>query len=91
MDLGWGAVLVAVLVIVLTGHQIRQLLSAVKADRRLSTTVAVQWLAGVSALALMLHSWVDFNMRIPALAMTASFLAGVFLRDPGDTPTARHG
>lgn len=91
MDLGMGAVLVAVLVLVLTGHQIKQLLAAVKADRRLSTTVAIQWLAGVSALALLLHSWVDFNMRIPALAMTASFLAAVFLRPPGDASSERHG
>lgn len=93
MDLGAGAVLVALLVLVLTGHQIRQLLAAVKAERRLSTTLAMQWLAGVSALALLLHSWVDFNMRIPALAMTAAFLAGVFLRMPDDSSAARqtHG
>jgi hypothetical protein len=91
MDLGMWAVLVVVLVLALTGHQIRQLFVAMKADGRLSTTVAIQWLAGVSALALLLHSWVDFNMRIPALAMTASFLAGVFLRPADDASTTRHG
>ena len=32
------------------------------------------------ALALLLHSWVEFNMHIPALALTAAFLMGVFLR-----------
>jgi hypothetical protein len=31
-------------------------------------------------LVLLLHSWVEFNMHIPALAITAAFLAGVYLR-----------
>lgn len=39
-----------------------------------------QALAGVSVLGLLLHSWVEFNMHIPALALVASFLTGVMLR-----------
>ena len=37
---------------------------------------------GVGLLAFLLHSWVEFNMHIPALAVTAAFLSGVFLRNP---------
>jgi hypothetical protein len=29
---------------------------------------------------VLLHSWVDFNLRIPANAMLAAFLLGAFLR-----------
>lgn len=36
--------------------------------------------AGLGLLALLLHAWVDFNLRIPALAMLGAFLAGVYLR-----------
>jgi O-antigen ligase len=36
--------------------------------------------AGLGLLALLLHAWVDFNMRIPALAMFGAFLMGVFMR-----------
>lgn len=36
--------------------------------------------AGLGLLALLLHLWVDFNARIPALGMYGTFLAAVFLR-----------
>mgnify|MGYP001766195579 CR=1 FL=1 len=35
---------------------------------------------GLGLLAVFLHSWVDFNLRIPANAMLAVFLLGVVLR-----------
>jgi hypothetical protein len=35
---------------------------------------------GLGLLAVLLHSWVDFNLRIPANAMLAAFLLGAFLR-----------
>jgi hypothetical protein len=35
---------------------------------------------GIGLLAVLLHSWVDFNLRIPANAMLAAFLLGVLLR-----------
>ena len=43
-------------------------------------TLLQRQLAGLSVLVLLLHSWVEFNMHIPALAITAAFLAGVYLR-----------
>jgi hypothetical protein len=41
--------------------------------------------AGLGALAFALHAWVDYPMRIPANAMFAAFLVGVFLRPPSDS------
>jgi O-antigen ligase len=35
---------------------------------------------GLGLLALLLHAWVDFNLRIPANAMIGAFLAGAFCR-----------
>ncbi len=35
---------------------------------------------GFGLLAVFLHSWLDFNLRIPANAMLAAFLFGAFLR-----------
>lgn len=36
--------------------------------------------AALGLMALLLHAWVDFNMRIPALAMLGAFLYGVLMR-----------
>jgi len=41
--------------------------------------------AGLGTLAFALHAWVDYPMRIPANAMFAAFLVGVFLRPPSDS------
>lgn len=38
---------------------------------------------GLGLAGVLLHAWVDFPLRIPANAMLAGFLAGVFLRIPG--------
>ena len=91
MDLGVWAALLAVLLVTLVVHQAWQLRVTTKADGRLSTNVAIQWLAGTSTVALLLHSWLDFNMRIPALAMTAACLMAIFLRTPESAHSARHG
>lgn len=39
-----------------------------------------QCFAGVAVLALALHCWVEFNLHIPALAITGAMLLGLFLR-----------
>ncbi len=46
----------------------------------LSPAALLQAGAGLGLLAVLLHSWVDFNLRIPANAILASFLLGIFLR-----------
>ena len=52
----------------------------------------MQAASGLGLLAVFLHSWVDFNLRIPAVAMTAAFLFGAFLRPVGvaEQDDARH-
>ena len=44
------------------------------------SAVRLQLCCGLGLLALLLHSWVDFNLRIPANAMLAACLLGAFLR-----------
>jgi O-antigen ligase len=80
MELGAPAVLLVALVLVLVVRQVLVLARALRASKRLSSELGVRCFAGLGALALLLHSWVEFNMHIPALAITAGFLAGVFLR-----------
>ncbi len=50
------------------------------AQGRLHGSEQLMLAAGFGLLALLLHAWVDFNLRIPALAMLGAFLAGLFLR-----------
>lgn len=89
MELGAAAVLIAAMVCTLVVLQLRSLWHAMRRTRQMSREVALRSFAGLGALALLLHSWVEFNMHIPALAITAAFLTGVFLKplaeqeDPG--------
>ena len=80
MELGAAAVLIVGTACVLVVSQAHSLWLAVRRARRLSSEVALRIFAGLGVLALLLHSWVEFNMHIPALAITAAFLAGVFLK-----------
>ena len=80
MEMGAPALLLVGLMLVLVVRQLWILAKALRSSKRLSSELAVRCFAGLGALALLLHSWVEFNMHIPALAITASFLLGVFLR-----------
>ena len=57
--------------------------------RRRFLVTALAALCGLGLLGFLLHSLVDFNMHIPANAIMASLLAGVFLR-PLDSEEADH-
>ena len=50
-----------------------------KAGRDLGTA-QLQLCCALGLLAVLLHSWVDFNLRIPANAMLSACLLGAFLR-----------
>jgi O-antigen ligase len=88
MELGLPGLLLALAVAALVVAQWVRLLRAYRAERRLSGELALRAYCGLGALALLLHSTVEFNMHIPALALTAAFLMGVFLR-PIAAPRAR--
>jgi hypothetical protein len=48
--------------------------------RALRTEELAMLTAGMSLSGILLHAWVDFNFRIPALAMFGAFSMGVYLR-----------
>ncbi|MES2785439.1 MAG: O-antigen ligase family protein [Pseudomonadota bacterium] len=80
-------VVVAIALAVLMGRKLSALLRAgrgqiITKDSMLSLVCAL------GLLGFLLHSLVEFNMRIPATAILASFLAGVFLR-PSDASRRR--
>lgn len=82
MEAGLGSVLIAAIFVGLVCIQIASLIKAMRQRRgkRLPSGIMLRAYAGLGVLALLLHSWVEFNMRIPALAICAAFLFGTFLR-----------
>jgi len=56
------------------------LLARLASRRRIDSDSMACILCGLGLLALLLHSLVEFNMRIPANAILGALLAGVFLR-----------
>lgn len=80
MELGLPGLLLALVVTGMIVVQFLRLLRAYRAERRLSRELALRAWCGLGAVALLLHSTVEFNMHIPALALTAAFLLGVYLR-----------
>lgn len=81
MELGLAFVLLLVVTLWLIGHQLRYWwrnpTPTHRADRNMRQ---LQVAAGLSLLAIGLHAWVDYPFHIPANAMMACFLLGVFLR-----------
>lgn len=82
MELGAAGVVLMVIFAILLIHQVLKFIRIYRAEQRLPKNVVMQCFCGVGLLAFLLHSWVEFNMHIPALAITAAFLSGVFLRNP---------
>ena len=80
MELGGLFVALAGLAGWLIVRQTRSLWHKVHAAGRGLGAVQLQLCCGLGLLALLLHSWVDFNLRIPANAMLSACLLGAFLR-----------
>ncbi len=80
MEAGVLAVLLAGVALALALAQARRLARRLSSDHGLRSEEQTMLAAGLGLLALLLHAWVDFNMRIPALAMLGAFLFGVFMR-----------
>jgi len=80
MEFGAAGVLLMVAFATLLIHQVLNVVRVYRVEQRLPKDVVMQCFCGVGLMAFLLHSWVEFNMHIPALAMTAAFLSGVFLR-----------
>lgn len=80
MEFGAAGVLVVALLAVLAVVQLGNLVAAGVRHGGLGANQLQQCFAGVALLAFLVHCWVEFNMHIPALAIIAATLAGVFLR-----------
>ena len=50
------------------------------AKRELNPDDAVSLAAGLGLTGLLMHAWVDFNLRIPALAILGAFFFGILMR-----------
>lgn len=87
MELGLPGLLIAAALLALVLGQLRALRLAYRAEGRFSRALALRSYCGVAAAALLVHSAVEFNMHIPALAITAAFLVGVYLRPLAPHPT----
>ncbi len=77
-----GGLLVVVLLLVALALVFRQIARLLRRDRQsgLDPQAQLQAACGLGLLAIVLHSWVDFNLRIPANGILAAFLLGAFLR-----------
>ncbi len=89
-----GGLLAALILVVLLGFYLRQWF---RVWRRGSWSVfrCVQVGAGISLLLMLLHSFVDYNLRIPANALFFAFLAAVFFHrqreeEPRSKSRSRH-
>lgn len=82
MEVGVLGVLLGLLVLALLVAQGRRWARQLADGQGLRREHEAMLAAGLGLLTLLLHAWVDFNLRIPALAMLGAFLGGVCLR-PG--------
>lgn len=80
MECGLLFVALAGLALWLVGRRLRWLAQRVQATRGMDRHERRMLACGLGLLALLLHAWVDFNLRIPANAMLGAFLLGAWLR-----------
>lgn len=91
METGFLAPLLMGTALALLLAQARALSRRLDGRREFSREEQTILAAGLGLLALLLHAWVDFNLRIPALAMFGAFLFGVFMRQlPDRDGPSRH-
>ncbi|MCB2018619.1 MAG: O-antigen ligase family protein [Hydrogenophaga sp.] len=84
METGLLGVVLGALVLALLAVRANDLRRRLSHESGLRREDEARLAAGLGLLALLLHAWVDFNMRIPALAMLGAFLFGVFVRSQRD-------
>lgn len=101
MEMGAAFVVIAAVALALIARRMAQMVRAARSGgrrkgRRQGEGASGGWnhqdtlalACGLGALATALHAWVDYPFRIPANAMFAAFLMGVFLREPKALPQA---
>ena len=80
IEFGLLFVLIAALLAGLAVRQAWLLWRYINHDGRGVDAAPLQLFCGLGLLAIFLHSWVDFNLRIPANAILCSCLFGAFMR-----------
>lgn len=80
METGLAGVLVAVALIALVVRQAGLLARAIRAEGRLPAPVALRCYSGLGLVGALVHSWAEYNLYTPALAITAATLLGLYLR-----------
>ncbi len=80
MECGALFVVLAALLLWLLVRQLRRLWRSALQAHGQHPQAQLQMVCGLGLLALLLHSWLDFNMHIPANAMLGAFLLGGLLR-----------
>ena len=80
IEFGFLFVLVVALIAVLAVRQAWSLWRHINRGGRGADAAPLQLFCALGLLAIFLHSWVDFNLRIPANAILCACLFGAFLR-----------
>ena len=80
LEFGFLFVLFAALIVGLVVRQAWSLWHRIKHAGRDVDAARMQLCCGLGLLAIFLHSWVDFNLRIPANAILCACLLGAYLR-----------
>ncbi|MDO9604893.1 O-antigen ligase [Hydrogenophaga sp.] len=83
MECGLMFVVMTALALWLLGRRVRWLAASARTPHGLNRPQRQMMVCGLGLLALVLHAWVDFNLRIPATAMLGAFLLGALLRPLG--------
>lgn len=88
LELGVVFVLLLLLLLGMAGYRVRGLMRSARASSSgWSQANFFAAASGLGAMAIAMHAWVDFPLRIPVNAMLGAFLLGAFLRIPTE---ARH-
>lgn len=90
MECGLLFVVLAGVAFCLVRERVWNLVRHARSAHGIDASRRVKLSCGLGVLALFLHSWVDFNLRIPANAMFGAFLLGAFLR-PSRLAGAKQG
>lgn len=80
MESGVAAVAVALLVLGLALRQAIRIALQARRQGRLGNSLALRCHAGFGVVGLLVHSWAEYNLYTPALAITVAALLGLFLR-----------
>lgn len=84
METGIAGIAVALVALGLVVRQAVRLVRHAQSQGRLGKAVALRAYAGFGLVGMLVHSWAEYNLYTPALAITAASLLGLYLRPLSD-------